>query len=204
MSIKGVVFDYGKVICHPPDGIEMKVLAQKAGMTRKAFESLMWAYRGEYDRGMLNGVEYYRQFLSVAGVFPDEWTLIKMAAVDMSSWTKINKETVQLMKDVKKAGFKLGILSNMPHDFLTMARMKFPVFKLPDAGVFSCECGSIKPEEKIYRDCCAALELEPEELVFFDDMPVNIEKACSLGMQGFIWQNPETARETLQKLSIPV
>jgi putative hydrolase of the HAD superfamily len=108
------------------------------------------------------------------------------------------------MEDVKKAGLKLGILSNMPRDVLTRARDRFPVFSLPHAGIFSCESGSIKPEEKIYRDLFAALSLEPEELVFFDDMPVNIEKACSLGMRGFVWQDPETARAALQKLSIPV
>jgi putative hydrolase of the HAD superfamily len=204
MSIRGVAFDYGKVICYPPDGIELKVLAEKVGMTRKAFESLMWSYRGDYDRGKLSGVEYYRNFLAAAGVFPDKWTLIKMVAVDLSSWTRINKGTEQLMKDVKRAGFKLGILSNMPRDFLVMARMRFPVFKLPHAGIFSCEAASVKPEEKIYRDCCAALGLEPEELVFFDDMPVNIEAACSLGIRGFVWKDPETARETLRRLSVPV
>jgi putative hydrolase of the HAD superfamily len=149
-------------------------------------------------------VEYYRNFLARAGVLPDEGTLKKMVVIDSASWTRINPGTVRLMEDVKKAGLKLGILSNMPHEFLAMAREHFPVFSLPHAGIFSSEIGYIKPQEMIYRDCCAALELNPDELVFFDDMPVNIEKACSLGMRGFVWQNPETARETLRMLSIPV
>jgi putative hydrolase of the HAD superfamily len=205
MSIKGVAFDFGKVICFPPaeDG-SLEELAGLAGMERTAFEALLWPNRDEYDRGTVSGVEYYRNFLARAGVFPDEETLKKMVVIDSASWTRINPGTVRLMEDVKKAGLKLGILSNMPHEFLAMAREKFPVFSLPHAGIFSCESGSIKPEEKIYRDCCAALELTPAELVFFDDMPVNIEKACSLGMRGFVWQGPEAARETLRMLSVPV
>jgi putative hydrolase of the HAD superfamily len=204
MSIRGVAFDYGKVICFPPDDGVMANLAGLAGLGLEAFEALLWPFRAEYDRGTISGVEYYRKFLAKAGLFPDQETLEKMVAMDSESWTRINGGTVRLMEDVKRAGLKLGILSNMPGDFLAMARKRFPVFSLPHAGVFSCESASIKPEEKIYRDCFAALELEPEELVFFDDMPVNIEKACSLGVRGFVWQDPETARETLHSLSIPV
>jgi putative hydrolase of the HAD superfamily len=204
MSIKGVAFDYGKVICFPPeDGVREK-LAGLAGVDPGAFDTLRWQYRGEYDRGTISGVEYYRDVLARAGVVRDEGVLKKMVDIDSESWSRINGGTVRLMEDVKRAGLTLGILSNMPFDFLAMARRQFPVFSLPHAGTFSCESASIKPEEKIYRDCCAALELNPDELVFFDDMPVNIEAACSLGIRGFVWQNPETARETLRKLSIPV
>ncbi|GHV77170.1 hypothetical protein AGMMS49942_19910 [Spirochaetia bacterium] len=204
MGIKGVAFDYGKVICLPPPKGSLAKLADLAGMALEAFEALLWPTRGEYDRGTISGVEYYRNFLAEAGVFPDEGTLKKMVDIDSEGWTNINGGTVRLMEDVKRAGLKLGILSNMPWDFLITARRQFPVFSLPHAGIFSCESASIKPEEKIYRDCCAALELSPDELVFFDDMPVNIEAACSLGIRGFVWQNPETARETLRMLSIPV
>lgn len=204
MSIKGVAFDYGKVICFPPEDGVKEQLADLAGMGVEAFEARRWSYRGEYDRGTILGVEYYRNMLAQAGIVRDEGVLKKMVDIDTESWSRINGGTVRLMEDVKRAGLKLGILSNMPFDFLAMAREKFPVFSLPHAGIFSCESSSIKPEEKIYRDCCAALELKPDELVFFDDMPVNIEAACSLGIRGFVWQNPETARETLRELSIPV
>ena len=204
MSIKGVAFDYGKVICFPPEDRVAVELAALAGMALEKFESLRWLSRPEYDRGTVSGAEYYRNFLTAAGVFLDGEALEKMAAIDSEGWSRINGGTVRLMEDVKRAGLKLGILSNMPFDFLALAREKFPVFSLPPAGIFSCESASIKPEEKIYRDCCAALELSPDELVFFDDMPVNIEAACSLGIRGFVWQNPETARETLRNLSIPV
>jgi putative hydrolase of the HAD superfamily len=202
VAIKGVVFDFGKVISFPPEDGVLRRMAALAGMELGKFESLLWPNRTEYDRGTVSGVEYYRTFLAKGGVFPDDETLKKIHSIDLESWANINPDTVRLMEDIKNAGYKVAILSNMPHDFLALCRDRYPVFSLPHVGIFSCERGSIKPEEKIYRDLFAALVLEPEELVFFDDMPVNVEKACSLGMRGFVWQDPETARETLRGLSL--
>jgi putative hydrolase of the HAD superfamily len=204
VAIKGVVFDFGKVISFAPEDGVMRTMAALAGMEIGKFESLLWPNRTEYDRGTVSGVEYYRTFLAKGGAFPDDETLRKIHAIDLESWANINPGTVRLMEDIKNAGYKLAILSNMPRDFLTLCRDRYPVFSLPHVGIFSCERASIKPEEKIYRDLFAALALEPEELVFFDDMPVNIEKARSLGMRGFVWRDPETARETLRGLSLSI
>ncbi|AEF85939.1 HAD-superfamily hydrolase, subfamily IA, variant 3 [Treponema primitia ZAS-2] len=202
MSIKGVAFDFGNVISLPQDTGVIDELVAIAGMERPRFEPLLWAARGEYDRGTLTGIEYYRGFLAKAGVFPAETALEQMVAIDLKSWSRINPETVKLMEDVKNAGLKLGILSNMPHEFLAMARKNIPVFQLPHRGIFSCEVDSIKPEEKIYRETLSALGLEPEEMAFFDDIAVNVDKARSLGIQAFIWKDSKTARADLETLSV--
>jgi putative hydrolase of the HAD superfamily len=204
MAFKGVAFDFGNVISLPQAEGVMEELASLAAMERTLFESLLWANRPEYDRGTLTGVEYYRNFLSKAGVFLDDKTLERMIAVDLKSWARINPGTERLMADIKMAGYKLGILSNMPHEFLAIARGKFPVFDLPHAAIYSCEVGSIKPEERIYREMVSALGIAAEELIFFDDMPVNVEKACSLGIRAFIWKDADSAREELRRLSLPL
>jgi putative hydrolase of the HAD superfamily len=202
VAIKGVAFDFGNVISLPQDTGVIDELASIAGMERPRFEPLLWAARGEYDRGTLTGIEYYRGFLAQAGVFPGEAALEKMVAIDLKSWARINPETVKLMEDVKKAGLKLGILSNMPHEFLAIARETIPVFRLPHGAIFSCEVDSIKPEEKIYRETLSALGLKPEEMAFFDDIAVNVEKARSLGIRAFIWKDSKTARSDLETLSV--
>jgi putative hydrolase of the HAD superfamily len=204
MRIKAVAFDYGRVISFSPGAEVMEELAALAGLDRHTLESLMWPYRGDYDRGLVSGEAYYKAMLARGGVHPDEKTLEKMAALDTAGWTRINPATVRLMEDIKSAGLKVGILSNMPHEFLSMARERFPVFKLPDAGIFSCELGLIKPEEAIYRALLSALGCEPEEVVFFDDLPVNVEAALSLGMKACVWQDAETARGIVRDFAVPV
>ncbi|MDR2758785.1 MAG: HAD family phosphatase [Spirochaetaceae bacterium] len=201
--VKAVAFDYGKVISFPPENTVLDELAAAAGIGPQSLDALLWPHRNEYDRGTLTGKEYYRMLLAHGGVYPDEKTLEKMVDIDLKSWTHINPGTVSLMETIKAApDLKLGILSNMPHEFLALARGTIPVFDLPDSGIFSCEVGSIKPEEAIYRRLLSALGCEPEELVFFDDVRINVDKARSLGIQAFLWKDPETARAELNRLRV--
>jgi putative hydrolase of the HAD superfamily len=106
------------------------------------------------------------------------------------------------MERIKAGGTKLGILSNMPKDFLAMARQAIPVFSLPDVGIFSCETGSIKPEIPIYRTLIRAFGCEPEEIIFFDDIRENVDAARSLGINAFVWQDPRTAGEILNRYAV--
>jgi putative hydrolase of the HAD superfamily len=198
-EIKAVVFDYGKVISLAPAASVMENIAALAGLSVPVMDALVWKYRSDYDRGSVTVEEYYRRLLKAGGVQVDGETIGKMAELDTGGWTHINGETVRLMEEIKTSGIKLGILSNMPRDFLALARSSFPVFGLPDAGVFSCEQGAVKPEAAIYRALIEALDCRAREIVFFDDMPVNVEGALQAGIRAFVWEGPKAARELLGK-----
>jgi putative hydrolase of the HAD superfamily len=203
-AVKAVVFDYGKVICHPPGDDVMEKIAALSGLPRTEFEPLVWKLRSPYDRGVITGPEYYRRILAAAGLPEDAALVGTMYRLDIESWKNINGETVKLMEDVKVAGFMLGILSNMPQDFLDLARKIYPVFSLPHVGIFSCETGSIKPEPAIYHALTAALGCAPGEILFFDDMPVNVEGAEVAGIRSFLWKDAGTARNLLRQFHVPV
>jgi putative hydrolase of the HAD superfamily len=198
--IRAVVFDYGKVISFPPDPAVMERLASMAGVGVEVFEPLLWELRGEYDRGTIHAREYYGRLLSRLKVSLDETTIEAMIELDWKSWKNLNPGTVRLMEDVKAAGLILGILSNMPHDFLAFARGNFPLFSLPDVGLFSCEVNLIKPEAAIYHKLLSLLQRPPEEVVFFDDSQDNVRAAAALGIHAFLWKDPETARQDLHAL----
>ena len=202
MSIKAVVFDYGQVISLPQDPKILDRLSEMAGVPREQFEPLLWSLRGEYDRGMITVRIYYERILSRLGVRMKDDDIDAMIELDLSSWKNIDTETVTLMEDVKKAGYILGILSNMPFDFLAWARKNIPVFSLPHICLFSCEAGLIKPEEAIYRKLLSMLDVHSGELVFFDDNSENINSARALGIEAFLWENPESARRKLEFLGV--
>ncbi|MDR2136365.1 MAG: HAD family phosphatase [Treponema sp.] len=197
---KAVVFDYGKVICFPPSAENRGALLSLTGLSAEALEALERRYRGEYDRGLCDGKGYYRALLGGAGIFPDDSVLETLAETDAEGWKRLDPATVALMRDVKKAGFALGVLSNMPYDFLNWARAALPLFGELDAAVFSCEAGVIKPERRIYEILRDRLGCEFGEIVFFDDIPANVDKAAELGIRAFLWNGAAGAREALEKL----
>ncbi|MDR2952036.1 MAG: HAD family phosphatase [Treponema sp.] len=200
MGVKAAVFDYGGVICFFPSSENTAELGRLTGLDGETFRELNGAYRGEWDRGACDGVDFYRMMLSTRGIFPDVETLLHIAQIDMDGWKRVNEGTVRLMRDIKAAGFNLGILSNMPFDFLQWARKNIAVFKEADTSVFSCEQRLIKPEPGIYKALKEKLNCEYHEIVFFDDLEKNVAKAEELGILGFLWNGPEEARKILKSL----
>ena len=200
--IHAVVFDFGQVICLPPDPRVMDQIARVAGLDTKTMFRLVWDNRSEYDRGTYTGKEYYKRILALAGVRCDEGALEEMARLDSSAWTNLNPATLRLMEDARAAGRKLGILSNLPRDFLELARKTIPIFSQTDVAVFSCEVRAIKPEARIYEELIAACACKAGEIAFFDDMAVNVEKAREMGIAAFLWKDADTAREELARLGV--
>jgi putative hydrolase of the HAD superfamily len=200
MTIKAVAFDYGGVISLPQDNKAMEDLARMAGIDGPRMYRLYWEHRALYDKGLVSGGDFYRRILAGPGILPEDAVIEQLVERDLESWSHINPETENLMKRVKQGGLKLGILSNMIQPFLDRARRTIPVFSLPDGAVYSCEAGTVKPEEKIYRLLLAALNCEPEELIFFDDLEPNVRAAERLGIHGYVWKDPGTAYKTLERL----
>ena len=202
MNIKAVVFDYGQVITYPQDPGTMDILAELAGVERVKLVSSLWALRGDYDKGVISSYVYFKKVLAYNDVIVDDGVIHKMAEIDMESWKNINPDTVALMEDLKKAGYLLGILSNMPGEFLVSARKTMPVFSLPDFSLFSCDVKLIKPDEAIYRKLLSMAGVKNGELVFFDDIPENVKSARAIGIEAFVWKNPENARRELKSLGV--
>jgi len=199
MGIKAVVFDYGGVICYPQPAETVVELERLTGLSHMQLDELNRKFRGEYDRGGCNSEEYFRRILSYSGIFLDEVSLRKIAQTDMDGYKNMNEGTIQLIHDVKNDGIKTAILSNMPVDFLVWARENIPVFGEVDAAIFSCEQYLLKPETAIFEKLRDELKVHYTEILFFDDLPENIIRACELGINGFVWMNPDDARKTLKK-----
>jgi putative hydrolase of the HAD superfamily len=202
MSIKAVIFDYGKVICFPPHDSAMDEICAVGGVERTLLESKYWKYRCDFDRGKLTAAGFYRNILEELGCETNEDKLAIMGEMDINSWMNINPGTVRLMEDVKNQGLVLGILSNMPTEFLEYARRNFPIFSLPHVGIYSCEQGCIKPEVAIYLRTIAAAGCGAGELVFFDDVQENVSKALELGIEARLWQDCDKARSDLVELGL--
>lgn len=110
------------------------------------------------------------------------------------------KPTEALIGDLKAAGYKLYVLSNMSREFIDFLR-RFPVYGLFDGEVVSCEEGTVKPEPAIYRILLDRYGLDPAETLFIDDRPMNIAAAEALSIRGQLFDahHPESTCDELRK-----
>jgi putative hydrolase of the HAD superfamily len=111
--------------------------------------------------------------------------------------------TIELMADTKAAGLRLGALTNDMtafHGAEWVARQEH--LKLFDVIVDASLTGVMKPDPRAFHGGAEALGLPPEQIVFLDDMPWNIEGARRAGMTAVRvpWDDPGPAIDTAREL----
>ncbi len=198
--IKSIIFDYGNVISEVQTGDCANEMELMTGVPAAVFRSVYDRFRFDFDRGLITGAEMYARLLDSEGYHSlalDMDLMKKIALLDMQSWRKFRQDVTDWGLSLQKQGFKLGILSNMPTEFLQYYRNEIPLFVHADYACFSCEVHVIKPEPEIYNIVLDGLGVRPEEAVFYDDMQVNIDAACNLGIHACLWTGLENARNAL-------
>ena len=106
--------------------------------------------------------------------------------------------TAELIAELREAGFRLFVLSNMSREFIDFLREQ-PVYKFFDGDVVSCEEGIVKPEADIYNLLTERYNLNPCETLFIDDRKANIDAAEALGWQGYLFTTAK-AKECCEEL----
>ena len=188
--IKALILDYGNVISLTDTKAIDATLAAETGIPVEAFGNLYSTLRSDFDRGIISGEEMYSRLLHNNGykeAAKDAGLLKKMVDIDLAAWRTINDAVCDWALNIQKQGFKLGILSNMPYQFLDRYEKEIPPFVAADYACFSCRLHLIKPEPEIYRNCLEGLGIHADEAVFFDDLERNIEAAQKLGFRAFVW-----------------
>ena len=182
MALRAVIFDYGKVLSALPDAEAHSDLVAATGLDDATFEDHYWAHRHAYDSGELNGRTYWRKISEEAG-FPlsDEKTT-ELIHVDGRMWGNLNDAMVDWARHLVEKGFRVAVLSNMgdaTRDYLVNQNEWLHEFH---HLTWSCELFIAKPDPKIYQHTLEKLGVRPEEALFIDDIPRNIEAARALGL----------------------
>lgn len=193
LEAKGVVFDFGGVISLSPlgDGDMLRTYCESLGLTRAAFDDGWRKYRAMWDGGECSFDELYRLTFANAGLpppTPDQ--LAQLWRFDAEGWVRtLSPLTLGLMKDLKAAGKKIGILSNMSEDFhdKLFAPRCAEYIALADAEIISGIERLVKPDRAIYDLAAQRLCLEPHELLFLDDTQSNVAAARKWGWRAHVY-----------------
>ena len=181
-SADGVVFDFGGVISvSPMEGWALYPFCASLGIDRAAMDAGWRNYRHLWDGGFITFAEMYRRIFADAGRdAPDETTLESLWDLDAVSWIRtLRPDTLELMKRLKGAGKRIGILSNMSPDF--HERLFVP--RLADVEVISGLVNLYKPRREIFDLTQRLMGIPAERLLFLDDTESNVVAARSYGWQ---------------------
>ena len=204
MSIRAVIFDFGGVLCPMPGTADLEPLRRLSGIPEPAFEACFWRRRLDYDRGTLDGPAYWRDIAQQVGTTFSTQQIEDLIAQDVAMWQKLDPAVMDWVGGLKQSGVKTAILSNMPPDLARYLRSHAEWLNQFDFVVFSAELGLVKPDSGIYRACLEGLDVQAAETVFLDDIPVNVERARTLGINGIRFVSMAELSDDIQPLGLPL
>ena len=197
MSLRAVVFDYGMVLTGPQEPAAHAELLRITGLPLERFEPLYWADRHAYDEGALTGLAFWEKIIRDAGLDLPPTAAAELNLWDARMWTTENPAMLAWQLELKQRGLLTAILSNMGDNVLANMERTFDWLPRIDVLVWSYQLRMAKPDPAIYRHVLSKLGTEPEETLFLDDRPVNVQAAQALGMKAIQFSTVEQLREEL-------
>jgi putative hydrolase of the HAD superfamily len=111
-----------------------------------------------------------------------------------------NHEMIDLMRELKRAGFRMAMLTNNVREWEPLWRTMLPVDEIFETVVDSGFVGCRKPESKIYALTLERVGMPAESCLFVDDVEVNCEGARRAGMTAVHFRDNEQAIAEIRAL----
>jgi len=179
----GFIFDYGGVLVFHQTEEDQAAMAAIAKIPPEQFNDLYWAEREEYDKGSISGADYWKKIAANAGVKLTAEQVQHLTDRDSESWMKYDPVMWDWIGELRRAGKRVAMLSNMPADLGLALRSSTDRLSVFDHVTLSCEVGTVKPDAVIYEQCLEGVGTAPERTLFLDDRIANVQGAEVLGMR---------------------
>ena len=202
-SVGCLIFDMGGVLTEDQrqDKVEEMISILGTEASRDEFRACYFRNRFDYDRGVLDGRGYWDRVASELGSRPSAAEIGRLVEIDLESWFNMRPAMIAFLSEAKTRIRRLVLLSNVHADgarYLREGEARSWA-RLFDALVLSCEHKLLKPEGEIYELALASAGARPEESLFIDDNPDNVEGALRAGLSSFRFEGVEDFQKRMAR-----
>jgi putative hydrolase of the HAD superfamily len=202
-QINAVIFDYGGVLCFHPTEDQIARAAAKCGLPPAELVRAMWKKRIAYDAGQSPN-EYWSEVARIAGSTFDDNTIAQMVECEIDFWGRFDDRALSWIHQLRASGARTGILSNLPSPLGAHLRTRDGFLDHFDHVTFSFELNVVKPQREIYEHAVRGLNIAPDQALFLDDRPENIEGARAAGLHAELYSTwEEFVKETPARYGLP-
>jgi epoxide hydrolase-like predicted phosphatase len=193
MAVRAVVFDIGGVLEVPTDinldGRWERRLGLRPG---KFFDRLRRSGLGrDANLGRISEADFAQALGRLYGL--DESATEELLA-ELWDWYsgELNTEMADYFQRLRPR-YRTAILSNAAAGGRREEERRYGFSAMADVLVYSYEVGIEKPDRRIYEITCERLGVRPSEVVFLDDLEVNVVAARQVGMRAVRFQSTAQA-----------
>jgi putative hydrolase of the HAD superfamily len=200
--ITTIFFDIGGVcLSNGWDHEQRQALAQQLGFDYPSFDSRHRQVIDSLERGQLTLEEYLGWTLFYE---PRPFT-IQQATNAIEQLSTPFDETLALVAGLRDSGkYLLATINNESRELNEYRIERFGLRALFSAFFSSCYLGLLKPQPEHYRRALQITQRQPDECLFVDDRPMNVEVARILGMRPIQFSSAAQLRDDLRALDIVV
>lgn len=197
MTIQAVYFDLGGVIVRTEHPEPRTRLAESLGMSYADIDKLVFENESS-KQASLGLITETRHWQNVASSLNQPDSGIDRLRSEFFAGDRVDLELVGLMRSLHLF-IKIGLISNAWSELRAWIEAQNFADAFDDM-VISAEVGFAKPDPRIYQAALQNLQVLPEESVFLDDMPRNVEAARKIGMHAIHFVQPDQAIAELKTL----
>ena len=195
--ITTIIFDIGNVLVY----FRWKEYIASFGYSEEVNEKIAKASVlspdwNEYDLGILTEEEILDRFAA------NDTEVAEQSRKVFSSLEGLLKQTEYAkawIRDLKDKGYRVLYLSNFSQKAERECAKEMDFIPLTDGGILSWKVKMTKPDHAIYRLLADKYDLVPQECLFFDDTPVNVEAARECGFNAEVFSSYEEACQIIKK-----
>jgi len=202
-KISAVVFDFGGVMTTSTMPERVRKCVAEFGLDWRHLETGFAKYRRLMDGGFFDLEQMYDLIWADADITLTDEMKSRILEEDFASFLDDyrNLKTLAWMKELKAAGYGIGVLTNMPPAMAPRFKRAFADFiALADVMVISGEERMFKPQKRIYDLLAARIGLRPEELCFVDDVESNCDGARRAGWKAIRFESNEQVKRDFKML----
>jgi epoxide hydrolase-like predicted phosphatase len=193
-----VIFDFGGVLVRSADFSGRQKWEQRLGLEAGELARLMFESEVA-DRAMVGQATEEDIWRSIAATCSLDVGLLPELRRDFWGGDQLDEQLVSFIRDLRPC-YKTAILSNAWPGARQFFAEALGLGDVVDEMIISCEEGLAKPDTRIYQIAVDRLGVEPEEAVFVDDMPVNVDHARAFGLQAILFENTQQAVAAVRSL----
>jgi putative hydrolase of the HAD superfamily len=185
--IEVIIYDLGNVIL-PFNHYQIAEKLSRSAQRREFQDpQKLFSYLFDLEKGIINDFD-------VGKVSPREFfqSIKKNLGLSISFdefipiWNDIFIQDQEVSEIIlsQKGRWRLGLLSDTDPLHFHYILSKFPIMNAFDKWILSYEVGLKKPAIEMFQKAIAWASVEPQEILFIDDMKKHVDVAISLGMRG--------------------
>jgi putative hydrolase of the HAD superfamily len=202
MPIRTVIFDFGNVVAFFDHSRAVERLARYTGFPPVEIALKLYGSQIEdsYERGLIDTAEYVREAkLNARLNCTDEQFLSAFGAI---FWR--NFEVCDLVPLLKPKYHVVLASNTTPAHFDTYTKQFADVLAHFNHLGTSFEARARKPERAFFAYLQNHARAEPNECVFIDDLPTNVEAAELFGWKGIAYRPDGTLADKLRAAGVEV